>query len=117
MMVRKKETLGEFIRRERESKGLKLREMARLIKVSATFLSKVETEDWKPGEDKLRKIAEILDCDADVLLALAGKVSSDLEDIIKENPRQLAALLRTIKGMTPDERQKLAHAAQRTKQK
>jgi len=116
-MVRRNETIGEFIRRERESKGLKLREMARLIGASATFLSKVETEDWKPGEEKLRKIAEILECDADVLLALADKVSSDLEDIIKENPRELAALLRTTKGMTADEMEKLAREAQRAKQK
>lgn len=116
-MVRKNETIGEFIRRERESKGLKLREMARQIGASATFLSKVETEDWKPGEEKLRKIAEILDCDADVLLALAGKVSSDLEDIIKENPRELAALLRTTKGMTANEMEKLAREAERAKQK
>lgn len=116
-MVRKKETLGEFIRRERESKGFKLREMARLIKVSPTFMSKVETEDWKPGEDKLRKIAETLECDVDVLLALAGKVSSDLEDIIKENPRAQAALLRTTKGMTADEIEKIARDVQRVKQK
>jgi hypothetical protein len=37
---------------EREAKGLSLRDMAKKIKVSPTFLSKVETEDWKPGEEK-----------------------------------------------------------------
>jgi transcriptional regulator with XRE-family HTH domain len=34
-----------------------LRDLAKRVEVSPTFLSKVETEDWKPKEDKLRKIA------------------------------------------------------------
>ena len=106
-MASKNETHGAFIRREREAKGLKLREMARQIDVSATFLSKVETENWKPGEDNLRKIANILDCNADELLALAGKVSSDLTDIIRRRPRLMAHLLRGTEGMSGEEVGKL----------
>ena len=64
-MVSGREKFGTFIRREREAKGLSLRDMAKKIKVSPTFLSKVETEDWKPGEEKLRKIAEVIGCNPD----------------------------------------------------
>src|SRR5260370_42689378 len=34
-----------------------LRDLAKRVEVIPTLLSKVETEDWKPKEDKLRKIA------------------------------------------------------------
>jgi Winged helix-turn helix len=51
-----------------------------------------------PAEDKVRAIAEIIGCDADDLLARAARVSSDLSDIIKQHPRELAALLRTTRA-------------------
>ena len=118
-MASTKEKFGQFIRREREAKGMKLREMARQIGVSATFLSKGETENWKPGEDKLRKIAEIIDCDADDLLAMAGRVPSELTDIIRQHPhrREMAALLRTTKGLTAEEMAKLVREAEKAKDK
>jgi hypothetical protein len=44
-------------------------------------------------------------------------VSSDLSDIIREHPRELAALLRTTKGLTPDDLARLARKAQQAKDK
>ena len=109
---------GAFVRREREEKEIGLREMAKMIGVSPTYLSKVERDEFPPpAEDKVIAIAGILDCDQDELLALAGKVSSDLTDIIREHPRELAALLRTTKGMTADDVARLARAAERPKGK
>jgi transcriptional regulator with XRE-family HTH domain len=118
-MISGKETFGAFIRREREAKGLSLRDMAKKIKVSPTFLSKVETEDWKPGEDKLRKIAEIIGCDADELLARAGRVPSELSEIIRQHPHrhQMTALLRTTKGLSAEDMAKLVRQAQKAKDK
>ena len=55
--------------------------------------------------------------EADELLALAGKVSTDLSEIIRENPRELAALLRTTKGMTSDDVARLAQEAEKSKNK
>jgi transcriptional regulator with XRE-family HTH domain len=114
-----REKFGAFIRREREAKGLSLRDMAKKIKVSPTFLSKVETEDWKPGEEKLRKIAEVIGCDPDDLLARAGRVPSELSDIIKQHPhrQELAALLRTTKGLSAEDISKLVHQAEKVKDK
>src|SRR6266851_7706101 len=99
-MIGAREKFGAFIRREREGKEIGLREMAKMIGVSPTYLSKVERDEFPPpAEDKVRKIAEIIGCDADELLARAGRVSSDLSEIIKQRPRELAALLRTTKGL------------------
>ena len=118
-MVSGREKFGAFIRREREAKGLSLRDLAKKIKVSPTFLSKVETEDWKPGEEKLRSIAQVIGCDPDDLLARAGRVPTELSEIIKQSPHhhQMTALLRTAKGFTAEEIAKLVSHAQKIKQK
>ena len=117
-MARTEEKFGGFIRHERQAKGITLREMARQIGVSATFLSKVETQDWKPGEDKLRRIAKIIECDADDLLVRAGRVPSELTDIIRQHPHryEMVALLRTTKGLTAEEMDKLVREAEKAKE-
>jgi HTH-type transcriptional regulator, competence development regulator len=118
-MIGRREKFGAFIRQEREAKGLSLRETAKKIKVSPTFLSKVETEDWKPGEDKLRRIAEVIGCDPDDLLARAGRVPTELSEIIKQSPHrhEMTALLRTTKGFTAEEMERLVSKAQEIKGK
>ena len=114
----KEEKFGATVRSEREKLKIGLREMAKMIGVSPTYLSKIERDEFPPpAEDKVRKIAEILGRDVDQLLALAGKVSSDLSEIIRERPRELAALLRTAKGMTAKDLTWLAGEAERAKGK
>jgi len=109
---------GAFIRAERERREIGLREMAKMIGVSPTYMSKVERDEYPPpAEDKVKAIAKIIECDADDLLARAGRVSSDLSDIIKRHPVELAALLRTTKGLDADEVAKLLGAAKKAKGK
>jgi len=115
-MVSWREKFGAFIRRERETKEIGLREMAKLIGVSPTYLSKVERDEFPPpAEDKVKAIAKIIGCDTDDLLARAGRVSTDISDIIKRHPVELAALLRTTKGLTSDDIARLAQLAQKAK--
>jgi transcriptional regulator with XRE-family HTH domain len=110
------EKFGEFVRRERVSKEIGLREMAKMIGVSPTYLSKVERDEFSPpAEDKVKAIAKIIGCDADDLLARAGRVSSDISDIIKRRPVELAALLRTTKGLTGSDIARLVRQAQKAK--
>src|SRR5215472_4562193 len=117
-MPRGREKFGAFVRRERVAKEIGLREMAKMIGVSPTYLSKIERDEFAPpAEDKVQKIAEILGCDADELLARAGRVSSDLSEIIQQRPRELAALLRTTKGLTADAVARLARQARKARDK
>ena len=110
------EKFGALVRREREKKGIGLREMARMIEVSPTYLSMVERDAMQPpAEAKVKAIAKIINCDADHLLALAGRLSTDIADIIKRRPVELAALLRNTKGLTAGEIVQLARQAQKTK--
>jgi DNA-binding Xre family transcriptional regulator len=115
-MISGREKFGVFIRREREAKKIGLREMAKKIDVSPTYLSKIERDEFPPpAEDRVKAIAKILECDPDDLLARAGRVSTDISDIIKRHPVELAALLRTIKGLSADDIARLARQAQKVK--
>jgi transcriptional regulator with XRE-family HTH domain len=118
MMMAGRKSFGALVRREREAKEIGLREMAKKIGVSPTYLSKVERDEFSPpAEDKVRKIAEIIGRDADELLALAGRVASDLTDIIRQRPREMADFLRAAKGLTAEDLTRLVQAAQKTKEK
>jgi HTH-type transcriptional regulator, competence development regulator len=113
-----REKFGALIRREREGKEIGLREMAKKIGVSPTYLSKIERDEFAPPtEEKVRRIAEIIDRDPDELLALAGRVASDLTDIIRRQPREMADFLRAAKGLTADEMAQLARRAQKARDK
>ena len=109
---------GRLVRRERMARGIGLREMAKKVEVSPTYLSQIERGEFKPPtEDKVRKIAEIIGQDPDELLALAGRVASDLTEIIRRRPREMADFLRAAKGLTADDIARFALQAQKTKRK
>jgi hypothetical protein len=71
----------------------------------------------RSAEEKVKAIAQIIGCDVDELLARAGRVASELSDIIKRHPVEVAALLRTTKGLTPEGISRLARSAQKAKNK
>jgi transcriptional regulator with XRE-family HTH domain len=111
-----REKFGAFIRREREAREIGLREMAKMIGVSPTYLSKVERDEFPPpAEDRVKAIAKIIQHDVDDLLALAGRVASDLSDIIKQQPKEMASFLRAMKGRSADEMAELSRRLQKGK--
>ena len=55
-----------------------------------------------PSEATIKRLAAVLDEDPDILLALAGKVSEDLRNVILKRPLLFAELLRQLKNC-PDE--------------
>ena len=107
---------GAFIRHEREAQNIGLREMAKLIGVSPTYQSKVERDEFPPpAEDKVKAIAKIIGRDEDDLMARAGRVSTDILQIIKRRPVQLGALLRATEALSDDAIQRLIRQAQKLK--
>jgi len=81
---------GTYIRTQREARrksdpSFSVRQLATRIGVEPSYLSKVERgETPPPSEEKIRRLATELNDDPDVLLAMAGKVSSDLQDVIRQ---------------------------------
>jgi transcriptional regulator with XRE-family HTH domain len=107
---------GAFVRGRRKERDIGLRKMAKDIGVSPTYLSKIERDEFTPPtEEKVRAIAKIIECDPDELLAMAGRVPSDLADIIKRQPAEISALLRSANGLTAEEIARLAETAKKAK--
>ena len=89
---------GTLIRTTRINLNIGLREFAKIIGISATYISKMEVGDYAPpSEERIKKMAETLKLDKDELLAMAGKISSDLQEIIASQPKLYASFLRRAK--------------------
>jgi len=98
---------GDYIRERREAlrandSSFSIRGVAGQIGVQPSYLSKVERGQVSPpSEEKIFYLAAILGEDPDHLLALAGKVSADLQAAIRERPRLFARLIRELRAL-PD---------------
>ncbi len=98
---------GDYVRRVRttlrqQDNRYSLRQVAQRIEVEPAYLSKVERGDVAPPSEKaILRLASDLGEDPDLLLAMAGKVSSELQKIICERPHLFAELLRQLKN-SPD---------------
>ena len=93
---------GTFIKNKREKlqkedSRYSQRQVALRIKVEPSYLSQVERGNQAPpSEAKIIALAKELNEDPDVLLAMAGKVSSDLQKVIRKRPELFAQLI--VKG-------------------
>ncbi len=98
---------GMYIRTSREQllsddRSFSLRQVAQRAEIEPAYLSKIERGVFAPpSEEVIVKLAEILGEDKDVLLAMAGKLSSDLQHIIFKRPKLFAELLRQLQEV-PD---------------
>jgi transcriptional regulator with XRE-family HTH domain len=99
------DAFGPYVRRRREARRetdarFSVRQVAARIGVEPSYLSKVERgTEAPPSEAKIRALAADLDEDPDVLLALAGKVSRDLQAIILRRPALMAEIIRELKRL------------------
>ena len=99
---------ASYIRERRErlrasDPSFSLRKTAQRIGIEPAYLSKIERGEFAPpSEEKIRRLAGDLGEDPDVLLAMAGKVSKDLQAIIRARPQLFAELLRQLRDLPDD---------------
>ena len=90
-------------RLRRDDRRFSVRQVARRVGIEPAYLSKIERgEVAPPSEATTVRLAAELGQDPDVLLALAGKVSGDLQEIIRKRPRLFADLIRQLKEAPDD---------------
>lgn len=98
---------GDYLRERREARRasdpeFSLRKLAERVGIQPSYLSKVERGiESPPSEATIVRLAEELGEDPQVLLALAGKVSQELQQIIRKRPALFAEILRELDQM-PD---------------
>lgn len=101
-----KHTFGSYIRERRGAaeapeggRPLSLRRVAAEVGVEPSYLSKVERDvQPPPSEETIKRLAAVLGEDPDLLLALAGKISTDLKEVIRSRPQLFGQLLRELKN-------------------
>jgi transcriptional regulator with XRE-family HTH domain len=74
------QSLGAFIRAQRQLANLSLRQMAELAKVSNPYLSQLERGLHEPSLRVLQAIAQALDVSAETLLEHAGAAEVDVRN-------------------------------------
>lgn len=123
MMSTNYETFGEFLIAKREENDITLREMARMLDVSPTFMSDVEKNRSTPKAERLEKLAEVLHLDSDekaVMYDLVGKqrdsVAPDLPEYIKGRD-YVSVALRTARDLDIGEKEWLEFVAELKKRK
>ena len=100
-----KSEFGKYLRKARERRladdtAFSVRQLAGRVGVEPSYLSKVERgQQPPPSEQTIAALARELNEDVDVLLAMAGKVSGELQAIIRRRPKLFAELIRQLKDM------------------
>ena len=103
------DSFGSRIRSARKLKDLTQRQLAEALGIDFTYLSKLENDQpgQSPGEAMIRRLAQLVNEDAEELMALAGKVPvDDLRDRAGKDV-VFARFLRTLPGLSADEVSKL----------
>lgn len=92
------QTFGKLIRQARKDKSYSQRELASILSVDFTYLSKLENDraDYPPKEDVIRALARNLDLAEEELIFLAGRIPQQYEALLRQNPKEMQALFRRI---------------------
>ena len=108
-------TFGQALREYRRLQKISQRDLAEKVEVDFSYISKVENDRLPPpAADTIIKICEILEVPADSLLALTGKMPTQVKNGLATSPGA-QQFLREASGMnlTEEEWQSLAQGLKR----
>lgn len=97
-------SLGEFIKAQRELANLSLRQLAEMANISNPYLGQIERGVYKPSADVLKNIANALRISAEAMYAQAG--------LLDENPTNgtgpgVEAAIKTDPALSTDQKDTL----------
>ncbi len=95
-------TLGDVIRNKRAELGFSLRDVAKRLEITPSYLSDIENDRRVPSEQVTRTLAKFLNLDFDDLMALAGRFGEDAERYLRRTPAA-GALFRKLSEHKPSD--------------
>jgi transcriptional regulator with XRE-family HTH domain len=102
---------GERIRALRVARGYSLRQLAPLVGVGFSYLSKIENNkldfDGTASEALIHRLAEVLEADEEELLLLANHVPQRITERILQQPD----VFRLLASLKPQDLQRVAEQA------
>jgi transcriptional regulator with XRE-family HTH domain len=79
-------SLGDYVRDGRTALNMRLRELARRLEVTPSYVSDIENNRRVPSEEVLTRIANVLNLPLEELVARAGRLGSDAERYMRDTP-------------------------------
>lgn len=104
--------LGNRIKELREDQQIGLRELGRIVEVSAMHISNIEKGNRSASVELIQKIAKALSTDQDELLALSNQVAPDIAQVINSNAQSVPSFLRATKDLSPEQWEELLKQVQ-----
>jgi HTH-type transcriptional regulator, competence development regulator len=103
---------GKLIRQARKDLKLSQRDLAKLLQIDFTYLSKLENNraDYAPKEEVIRGLAQHLKLNEEELIFLAGRIPHQEEDLLKQHYKDMPALFRRMRE-NPEFAQRVFHEA------
>lgn len=89
--------VGRQIREARLARRISIRKFAQLLEVSFSYLSKVERGEAIAGNATYERICELLDLNAEEMLAKIGLVDTEFEREVVEHYQEVKGFLRRMK--------------------
>ncbi|MDZ4715866.1 MAG: helix-turn-helix transcriptional regulator [Cytophagales bacterium] len=76
------DTLGQILRKQREAKGLLLRQVAASLEMDTALLSKFERDERNPNKEQVLAFAKYYNASPDELLLawLSDKIANDVQN-------------------------------------
>ncbi len=96
-------TLGDRIRDARIRQSKSLRQVAKELNVTPSYLSDIENDRRVPAEAVLSRIAQLLGLDFNELMSLAGRFGEKAEKYVRRQPMAVQ-LFRRIAEKNLDEK-------------
>ena len=95
-------TFGRLIRKARKDREYSQRELAKLVGVNFTYLSKLENDraDYPPSKEVIQSLSKHLDLNEAELTQLAGRINPEDTEIIQDLFKQyqeMPVLLRRMR--------------------
>lgn len=85
---------GLKLRQLRGTRHLGIKQLARDLGVSYTYISHLERGKSKPSQRLISRLASYFSVGEEELLLSAGRLPSDVEKILYEHPREVVMMLR-----------------------
>ena len=86
---------GSLLKKLRTEKGVSIKKIAPHLGLNYTYISKLENSKVNPSQEVVKKISHYFNYDSDELLTAAGKLPKDVQDILRNNPKEALNYLRT----------------------
>ncbi len=90
--------LGARLRSERESRGWTLQQLAKRLKVTKGYVSRLEGGKARPAVRMIEALAKTLQIDPNPILILAGRIPADVSEILRSHPVEAPTVLRESFG-------------------